>query len=195
MGPTPLLATHVLYIKYTIGGVTHSVSPFVKAEATGTPGEYDLISCLGGSAPVQTIVDDFKAAFGPVCAVGTTPAGWVLYRYVGPDLDPIQEGTYTLTPGAYDVYEGWQNTLIGRDSDRKIVKFVMPEVVANNFAHWGTVAAIPAGGHHDFAASWMSQAPENWSTFFRNRNDKNVTIFKGLTWAGNRYWRRRRGLT
>lgn len=195
LGPTPLVATHVLKMTYTIGGLLHGISPFVKAQEGSGGSGYDLVSFYGGGIDTQDIVDLYAYAIQAVMPTGTAAAGWFLYWIDGGALVLLATGSYALVPAAGAVpYAGKQWTLVGRDEDLFFHKMVLPEIAAGEFQHYGSIASIPAGGLADFCADFVDTAPENWGGFFRNRNDKPAKTFTGLTCGPNRKFRRKRGL-
>jgi hypothetical protein len=195
LGPTPLVATHVLKMTYTIGGLLHGISPFVKAQVgTGATG-YDLVSFYGGGIDTQDVIDVFAIALQKIMVTGTAAAGWFLYLIDGGALVLLATGSWSLTPGGGAVsYAGKQWTVVGRDEDLFFHKMVLPEIAAGDFQHYGSIASIPAGDIHDFCADFIDTAPENWGGFFRNRNDKAAKTFTGLTCGPNRKFRRQRNL-
>jgi hypothetical protein len=175
--------------------MTHHISPFVKAVVGTGPTGYDLVSFYGGGVDTQTVIDDFVSDFNDLCATGTTAAAWTLYEYVGTALNPIAAGSWTITPaGGVVSVAGKQWTLVCKDEDLFICKMVLPEIIAGEFQHYSSVAGIPAGAFHDFAAAFIDTAPEGWGGFVRNRNDKAAKTFIGLTCGPNRKLRRARGL-
>jgi hypothetical protein len=180
---------------YTIGGLKHGISPFVKAVVGTGPTGYDLVNFYGGSIDTQDVVDLFAAAIQTIMVTGTAAAGWSLYEYVGTALNLIAAGSWSLTPAAGVVsYAGKQWTVVGRDEDLYYCKMTLPEIAAGDFQHYGSIASIPSGGIHDFCADFIDTAPENWGGFIRNRNDKAAKTFTGLTCGPNRKFRRARNL-